>query len=236
MLPASDDYPDIILDSTVSPWANTQLPNAEFWSCSFIQVDGERQDGRQSNHLSGSSIFPHARNLATKHLVEGAEQLTEQPSCCHTPRNETQVCQSIPARTREAEDVKLVFFSKRLHSRAAFLNPWVLWRQFLESLRRQNSSCCQWLTKLNLPPSHSLHLTELAVYRREKNIYIISEVPQGLTEDNCQIQKLCSQLIDDQGYSFYLFSVPFSLYAQPLFLSGMHTDTVWFITYKRRMQ
>lgn len=197
MLPASDDYPDIILDSTVSPWANTQLPNAEFWSCSFIQVDGERQDGRQSNHLSGSSIFPHARNLATKHLVEGAEQLTEQPSCCHTPRSETQVCQSIPARTREAEDVKLVFFSKRLHSKAAFLNPWVLWRQFLESLRRQNSSCCQWLTKLNLPPSHSLHLTELAVYRREKNIYIISEVPQGLTEDNCQIQKLCSQLIDD---------------------------------------
>lgn len=92
---------------------------------------------------------------------------------------------------------KACLFSKRLHSRAAFLNPWVLWRQFLESLRRQNSSCCQWLTELNLPSSHSLHLTELAVYRREKNIYIISEVPQGLTEDNCQIQKLCSPLIDD---------------------------------------
>lgn len=121
----------------------------------------------------GCSTSPLPFSVPTINSPEGTGQLSELPLCCHTSGNGPKHSWKGTRNKR----CKAWHFSKELCSGTA-LSHW-MWQlkkkkkkeESLSALclRRQNLPCCQCLTDPTLPPSQSIHLTELAVYRRKEN-------------------------------------------------------------------
>lgn len=155
----------------ISVWADTHLAHTEFGDCCYSprKTFSERKRWKTRTHLLGFSIFPLPCSLATINTPEETRQLIELPLCCHTSGKESkQSCKSKRSKRFKAWH----FFLKALRRGCLHESLDAVRAQkkkALERLRRQNLSCCQCPTDPTLPPSQSIHLTELDVYRGEEN-------------------------------------------------------------------